>query len=105
MADWRAHSRLFLAASRIYEVFPLTCNEYGAKMRIIALAAETALVRSDAMRFFKALPKGLATFSLEVASEKTQVFRFSRFHPRKRRRTAFLGFELFWCFASGVKGV
>ena len=52
--------------------------------------------RSDAKRFFKALPKRLAKFSLQVAPEKTQVLRFSRFHPSLRRRITFLGFELFW---------
>ena len=52
--------------------------------------------RSDAMRFFQALPKRLAKFSLEVAPEKTQVLRFSRFHPSMKRRVTFLGFDLFW---------
>jgi group II intron reverse transcriptase/maturase len=52
--------------------------------------------RDDAQRFFKALPRRLAKFGLEVAPEKTQVLRFSRFHPSMRRRITFLGFELFW---------
>ena len=42
------------------------------------------------------LPQRLAKFGLEVAPEKTQVLRFSRFHPSMTRRVTFLGFELFW---------
>jgi len=52
--------------------------------------------RDDAQRFFAALPKRLEKFSLEVAPEKTQILRFSRFHPSMTRRVTFLGFELFW---------
>jgi RNA-directed DNA polymerase len=52
--------------------------------------------RDDAARFYGARPQRLATFGLEVASEKTQVLRFSRFHPSRRRRITFLGCELFW---------
>jgi RNA-directed DNA polymerase len=51
---------------------------------------------SDAWRFYQALPKRLAKFGLEVAPEKTQVLRFSRFHPSMKRRATFLGFELYW---------
>ena len=47
-------------------------------------------------RFFKVLPQRLDKFGLEVAPEKTQVLRFSRFHPSMTRRVTFLGFELFW---------
>lgn len=52
--------------------------------------------RDDAMRLFEALPRRLGKFGLEVASEKTQILRFSRFHPSMRRRVTFLGFELYW---------
>ena len=52
--------------------------------------------RDDAERFFKVLPQRLAKFGLEEAPEKTQVLRFSRFHPSMTRRVTFLGFELFW---------
>ena len=52
--------------------------------------------RDDAERFFAVLPKRLAKFSLEVAPEKTQLLRFSRFHPSMTRRVTFLGFELYW---------
>ncbi|WP_332307764.1 group II intron maturase-specific domain-containing protein, partial [Imhoffiella purpurea] len=47
-------------------------------------------------RFYQALPQRLEQFGLAVAPEKTQVVRFSRFHPSRRRRITFLGFELFW---------
>ncbi|MGF1615204.1 MAG: reverse transcriptase domain-containing protein [Gammaproteobacteria bacterium] len=50
--------------------------------------------RDDAERFDRTLPKRLKKFSLEVAPEKTQILRFSRFHPSMRRRFTFLGFEL-----------
>ncbi len=52
--------------------------------------------RDDAERFYRALPKRLEKFSLQVASEKTCLRRFSRFHPSLRGRFTFLGFELYW---------
>lgn len=52
--------------------------------------------RRDTHRFFRAMPKRLAIFGLQVAPEKTGILRFSRFHPGLRRRFAFLGFELYW---------
>lgn len=52
--------------------------------------------QQDAVRFFRALPKRLNKFSLEVAPEKTRLLRFSRFHPSMKRRITFLGFELYW---------
>jgi len=52
--------------------------------------------REDAERFFRALPKRLEKFGLEVAPEKTRLLRFSRFHPSMKRRFTFLGFELYW---------
>ena len=52
--------------------------------------------REDAERFYRVLPKRLAKFNLEVASEKTRILRFSRFHPRLKQRFAFLGFEFQW---------
>ena len=42
------------------------------------------------------LPQRVATFPLQVAPEKAQLLRFSRFHPRRRRRLTFLGCELYW---------
>ena len=47
-------------------------------------------------RFFGCCRRRLEKFGLEVAPEKTQVLRFSRFHPSMKRRVTFLGFELFW---------
>ena len=62
--------------------------------------------RDDAQRFYAALPQRLAKFGLQVAPEKTQVLRFSRFHPSIRRRVTFLGFELFWfCDRGGTPRV
>ena len=52
--------------------------------------------RDDAERFFRALPKRLGKFGLEVAPEKTRLMRFSRFHPSMKQRFTFLGFELYW---------
>jgi len=49
--------------------------------------------RKDAVKFFKVLPKRLGKFCLSVAPEKTGMMRFSRFHPSRRRRIIFLGFE------------
>ena len=52
--------------------------------------------QSDAYAFYRALPKRLAKFSLEVAPAKTRIHRFSRFHPSRTRRFTFLGFEFYW---------
>ncbi|MBV5275170.1 MAG: hypothetical protein JZU52_16510 [Lamprocystis purpurea] len=51
----------------------------------------------DARRFYRVLSQRLEKFGLALAPEKTQVLRFSRFHPSMQRRVTFLGFELFWC--------
>jgi group II intron reverse transcriptase/maturase len=50
----------------------------------------------DAEWFYRVLPKRLKKFSLDTAPEKTSLMRFSRFHPSRKRRFAFLGFEFFW---------
>jgi RNA-directed DNA polymerase len=52
----------------------------------------------DAKRFFNVLPKRLDKFALSVASEKTGLMRFSRFHPSRSRRVVFLGFETYWAY-------
>jgi len=52
--------------------------------------------RKDAIKFYKVLPKRLDKFELSVAPEKTGWMRFSRFHPSRRRRIIFLGFETYW---------
>jgi len=50
----------------------------------------------DAVKFFRVLPKRLGKFCLSIAPEKTGMMRFSRFHPSRRRRIIFLGFETYW---------
>jgi group II intron reverse transcriptase/maturase len=52
--------------------------------------------RQDARRFFAGLTERLAKFNLELAAEKSGLLRFSRFHPSRRRRIIFLGFETCW---------
>jgi group II intron reverse transcriptase/maturase len=50
----------------------------------------------DAKRFYKVLPKRLKMYNLEVAPEKTNLIRFSRFHPGLKHRFEFLSFEFYW---------
>jgi group II intron reverse transcriptase/maturase len=52
--------------------------------------------QEDAERYYRALPKRLKRFGLEVATEKTGIVRFSRYHPGIPHRFSFLGFELYW---------
>lgn len=52
--------------------------------------------RREAERFYRTLPRRLEKFSLMVAPEKTCIHRFSRFHPSRKRRFTFLGFEFYW---------
>ncbi len=52
--------------------------------------------KDEAERFYNALPERLEKFGLEVAEEKTQILRFSRFRPSMERRFIFLGFEFYW---------
>ncbi len=52
--------------------------------------------KDEAEKFYRELPKRLEKFNLEVAPEKTQIIRFSRFHPGVKRRFTFLGFEMYW---------
>lgn len=42
------------------------------------------------------LPKRLGNYNLEVAAEKTQILRFSRFQAGLQHRFSFLGFEFYW---------
>ena len=42
------------------------------------------------------LPKRLEKYNLEVAEDKTQCMRFSRFEPSLMNRFTFLGFEFYW---------
>ena len=50
----------------------------------------------DAERFYSVLPKRLGRFNLEVAPEKTQILRFSRFQPGIEHQFSFLSFEFYW---------
>lgn len=52
--------------------------------------------QQDAERFFAVLPTRLQKFNLTIEPSKTQILRFSRFHPGMERRFSFLGFEFFW---------
>jgi RNA-directed DNA polymerase len=52
--------------------------------------------KPDAERFYAVLPTRLGKFGLTVEPSKTQIRRFSRFHPGLERRFCFLGFEFFW---------
>jgi len=52
--------------------------------------------KQDAERFYAVLPKRLQKFNLSIEPSKTQMLRFSRFHPGMERRFCFLGFEFFW---------
>jgi RNA-directed DNA polymerase len=49
--------------------------------------------QEDAERFYRVLSKRLEKFKLVVAPQKTQLLRFSRFHPSRKRRftLAFIG--------------
>ena len=50
----------------------------------------------DADRFYKVLPKRLRKYNLQVAPEKTNQLRFSRFQPCLKNRFTFLSFEFYW---------
>jgi hypothetical protein len=52
--------------------------------------------QDDAERFYRVLPRRLVQFHLQIAPDKTPLLRCSRFHPSRRRRCTFLGFELDW---------
>ena len=59
--------------------------------------------QGEAEQFYRTLPKRLGKFSLEVAPDKTCIHRFSRFHPSRKRRFTFLGFEFYW--EADTKGI
>ena len=50
----------------------------------------------DADRFYKVLPKRLGKYNLQVAPEKTNRLRFSRFQSSLKNRFTFLSFEFYW---------
>jgi group II intron reverse transcriptase/maturase len=57
----------------------------------------------DAERFYKVLPKRLEKFNREVAEDKTNILRFSRFQPELKNRFIFLSFEFYWDSDTKVK--
>lgn len=50
----------------------------------------------DAIRFYNELAKRLAKFNLQLAEEKTNIIRFSRFWSKDKTKFDFLGFEFRW---------
>ncbi len=77
-------------------------KKYGRGKAIICLYADDFLcafqLKDDAERFYRTPSKRLGKFGLDVAPEKTQILRFSRFHPSMERGFTFLGFEFYWFF-------
>ena len=52
--------------------------------------------QEDAERFYRCLPERLRKFNLTLETTKSGILRFSRFHPNRKRRFTFLGFEFSW---------
>ena len=52
--------------------------------------------KEDAERFYRALPKRLNKFNLELSSEKTRLIQFTRFITKNNQSFTFLGFEYRW---------
>ena len=52
--------------------------------------------RTDATRYYQALEKRLKRFKLEVATDKTNILRFSHRKPKSNVSFTFLGFEFHW---------
>jgi group II intron reverse transcriptase/maturase len=52
--------------------------------------------QQESERFFRELPRRLVKFGLELAPDKTQILRFSRFRIEHGKRFCFLGFEFYW---------
>ena len=52
--------------------------------------------KEDAERFYRALPKRLGKFNLELSPEKTRMLPFSRFPESEGHSFDFLGFEFRW---------
>ncbi|MFT5085376.1 MAG: RNA-directed DNA polymerase [Lentisphaeria bacterium] len=57
----------------------------------------------DADRFYDVLPKRLEKYNLEVATEKTNRIRFSRFEPSLKNTFTFLSFEFYWSYDKAGK--
>ncbi|MBW2603521.1 MAG: group II intron reverse transcriptase/maturase [Deltaproteobacteria bacterium] len=52
--------------------------------------------RDDVRRFYKVLGKRLKKFKLDLATEKTQVIKFTRFETENSKVFTFLGFDFRW---------
>ncbi|NRA43233.1 MAG: group II intron reverse transcriptase/maturase [Pseudomonadales bacterium] len=52
--------------------------------------------KADAELFYEMLPDRLAKFNLSVASEKTNLLRFTKLNPEQSESFEFLGFEFRW---------
>lgn len=52
--------------------------------------------RREAEWYFQTLANRLAKFGLELASDKTRIIHFNRFHIENGKRFRFLGFEYYW---------
>jgi group II intron reverse transcriptase/maturase len=52
--------------------------------------------KTDAEKFYEALPRRLCKFGLSIAPEKTQIVRFTKHNLRSNTRFDFLGFEFRW---------
>ena len=50
----------------------------------------------DVDRFYEVLPKRMGKYGLELEKTKTNIIRFNRFHPSRKRTFSFLGFEFYW---------
>jgi group II intron reverse transcriptase/maturase len=50
----------------------------------------------DAVRFYQEVAKRLALFNLQLAEDKTNLIRFSRYAPKNHTHFDFLGFEFRW---------
>jgi RNA-directed DNA polymerase len=59
--------------------------------------------KEDAEKFYRVLPKRLERFKLQVAEDKTNCIRFSRFAPGLEHRFTFLSFEFYWDKDKGGK--
>ena len=59
--------------------------------------------RRDAEKFYRVLPKRLERFKLQVAEDKTNCIRFSRFAAGLKNRFTFLSFEFYWDKDKGGK--
>ncbi len=71
----------------------------GGRAMLIRYADDFVIAfqyQRDAERCYRVLPKRLNKFGLSVATDKTRLMRFSRFHPGRQRSFQFLGFEYYW---------